>query len=494
MIQVKALSVSYGRDVVLQGVDLHVRQGEWVLVTGPSGCGKSTLGRALTGLIPHAIAARMAGSVQVAGIETRERPLPELAQHVGMIFQNPASQLFHLHVADEVAFGLRNLGFDEQDVQSRTEWALQVTGLEPLRDHNPAQLSGGQKQCVAIACVLAMRPPVLVLDEPTASLDMPNTRRVLDTLKTLQTSLGMTILMIEHRLAAVMPYVDTVLLMDKGKIVRNGRSQDILADAHLRQTLGLRRPTESPLIAWNALVKAENGTQKTEPEKEAPLVLLENVSAGYQRKTIIQDVNLSIYPGEFVALVGDNGAGKSTLAQVVAGLKKPAAGRVTFRNRRPQPGLDVSMLFQNPADQVFTDSVDEEVRFGPENYGRFQSDYHQELLTETDLLHLRQRRPTAISVGQQQRTVLAACIALKPQLVILDEPTLGQDWGHLQRLMNYLQRLNERGTVILLISHDYKLVFRYARRAIFMENGRIKTDGVFAQKWEREQQNEIINA
>ncbi|MCA9958725.1 MAG: ABC transporter ATP-binding protein, partial [Anaerolineales bacterium] len=225
-----------------------------------------------------------------------------------------------------------------------------------------------------------------------------------------------------------------------------------------------------------------------------PLVLLENVSAGYQRKTIIQDVNLSIYPGEFVALVGDNGAGKSTLAQVVAGLKKPAAGRVTFRNRRPQPGLDVSMLFQNPADQVFTDSVDEEVRFGPENYGRFQSDYHQELLTETDLLHLRQRRPTAISVGQQQRTVLAACIALKPQLVILDEPTLGQDWGHLQRLMNYLQRLNERGTVILLISHDYKLVFRYARRAIFMENGRIKTDGVFAQKWEREQQNEIINA
>ncbi|MCA9962463.1 MAG: ABC transporter ATP-binding protein, partial [Anaerolineales bacterium] len=250
MIQVKALSVSYGRDVVLQDVDLHVRQGEWVLVTGPSGCGKSTLGRALTGLIPHAIAARMAGSVQVAGIETRERPLPELAQHVGMIFQNPASQLFHLHVADEVAFGLRNLGFDEQDVQSRTEWALQVTGLEPLRDHNPAQLSGGQKQCVAIACVLAMRPPVLVLDEPTASLDMPNTRRVLDTLKTLQTSLGMTILMIEHRLAAVMPYVDTVLLMDKGKIVRNGRSQDILADAHLRQTLGLRRPTESPLIAW----------------------------------------------------------------------------------------------------------------------------------------------------------------------------------------------------------------------------------------------------
>jgi len=283
-------------------------------------------------------------------------------------------------------------------------------------------------------------------------------------------------------------------------VVRNGRSQDILADSQLRQELGLRRPTESPLIAWNALVQPENGTRNAicdglAKDEEIPLLKLEGVSAGYQRNNVIHDIDLSIYPGDFVALVGDNGAGKSTLARVVAGLSKPSVGTVTFRNRRrPQPGLDVSMLFQDPATQLFTDSVDEEVRFGPENYGRFHPQHHQTLLTETDLLHLASRRPTALSVGQQQRTALAACIALTPQLVILDEPTLGQDWGHLQRLMNYLQQLNRAGTAILLISHDYKLVFRYARRAILMEKGRIKVDGIFSQKWKKEERNEIINA
>jgi energy-coupling factor transport system ATP-binding protein len=179
-----------------------------------------------------------------------------------------------------------------------------------------------------------------------------------------------------------------------------------------------------------------------------------------------------------VALVGDNGTGKSTLALAAAGLLQPLAGKILVRGTsRPRPGLDIALLFQNPADQLFTDSVDEEISFGPHNYKRFDPEIHEQTLASADLLHLRARRPFSLSIGQQQRTALASCIALRPALVILDEPTLGQDWRHLGQLMDYLTRLNQQGTSILLITHDYKLVHRYARRVILMDEGRLILDG-----------------
>ena len=196
--------------------------------------------------------------------------------------------------------------------------------------------------------------------------------------------------------------------------------------------------------------------------------------AGYNGHDVLQGVNLAIYPRDFVALVGSNGAGKSTLALVIAGLRKPRRGQIRFADgRRPRPGLDVALLFQNAADQLFTDSVDEEVAFGPRNYDRFQPADHAQVMREADLEVLAARRPLQLSVGQQQRTALGACLALHPRLVILDEPTLGQDWGHLQRLMDFLCQLNATGTAVLLISHDYKLVHRYAKQILYMEDGRI---------------------
>lgn len=481
MIHVRNLSVRFGEMLALQDVSLHIPAGQSVLVTGPSGCGKSTLAKALCGLIPHALGASMSGAIQIAGMDTQTRTISELAQRVGLVFQNPATQLFHLRVADEVAFGPRNLGLGEQEVQERTAWALQATGITAIKERHPAQLSGGQKQCVAIAAVLAMRPDVLVLDEPTASLDVPNTKRVVAVLQTLQKTLGITIVLIEHRLSAVLPLVDRVLLLETGRVVVDGAPQDVWSDPARCHQLGLRRPTDKPMDSWSELIRP-NEQVVTE---NAPLLSFHQVNAGYNRQNVIHNIDLSIYPNDFMALVGDNGAGKSTLAQVAAGLVKPSAGRVSFQGgKRPRPGLDVTMLFQDPADQIFTDSVDEEVRFGPENYGRFDPHLHQEMLTETDLLSLRWRSPMAVSVGQQQRTALAACIALRPRLVILDEPTLGQDWGHLQQLMEYLQQLNRRGTAVLLISHDYKLVFRFARRVVLMEKGRVKMTGYFESKYD----------
>jgi len=393
---------------------------------------------------------------------------------VGMVFQNPGSQLFHLRVEDEIAFGPRNLGFDEEQVRERTGWALEATGIQDLRDRRPSELSGGQKQCVAIASVLAMHPKILVLDEPTASLDLPNTFKVLETLNVLRDHYGITILMIEHRVAAAMQRVDRVILMDAGRIVVDGTPEDVFADRQRRDDLGLRRPAEHPMTPWKGLIQP-NGKRD---ESQQPLLSLEGIFAGYNGKNVLEDISLSIYPGDFMALVGANGVGKSTLALVAAGLLKPRQGKVKFGGgKKPQPGLDVGLLFQDAANQLFTDAVGDEVAFGPNNYGCFQKENHLQILHEADLFDLIQRRPSDLSVGQQQRTALASCLSLHPQLVILDEPTLGQDWKHLQKMMDYLQKLNRDGTAVLLISHDYKLVHRYANRMVLIEEGKIKITG-----------------
>lgn len=474
MIRVNNLSIKYNNTLVLNNISLHIRAGECVLITGPSGCGKSTLAYAISGMIPQAIPAQVEGNVEVDGLDTSQHDLPDLARHVGIVFQNPSQQLFHLHVEDEVAFGPRNLGFEENEVQGRVEWALAATGLTQLRHNNPVALSGGQKQCVAIASLLAMKPKALVLDEPTASLDVPNTRLVMNALHHLLEFYAVTIVLIEHRLDEASHLANRVILMDEGQVIADGAPSEIFADKQTHLRLGLRRPIDQPQETWTDLIQVngigENGRQA--------LLEMRNVTAGYDHHAVIEAVNLSVYPNDFIALVGNNGAGKTTLALAACGLIKPQKGEVCFRDgKRPRAGQDVALLFQNPVDQLFCDSVEEEVGFGMRNYRCFDPQVLQTTLEQADLTHLRERRPTNLSVGQQQRTTLAACLALRPKLVILDEPTLGQDWGHLSRLMDYLVGLNQNGTAIILISHDYKLVHHYARRIVLMENGSIKLAG-----------------
>jgi energy-coupling factor transport system ATP-binding protein len=479
MIQIRDLSVRYGPVTALQLLQLDIAEGQCVLINGPSGCGKSTLARVLSGLIPHTIPAQMTGSVQIAGLNVLTHSVAELAQYVGAVFQNPSTQLFHLRVEDDVAFGPRNLGLDDEEVTRRVTWALNAAGIAALRHRNPAELSGGQRQLVTIAAALAMQPKILVLDEPMASLDVTGTINVVAALRKLQRELGITIVLIEHRLAEVAQLVERIVVMDQGQIVADGPLDDVLEDRLFLHQMGLRRPVNAPLAAWESLL-VPNGRPKDDIE---PLITLREISAGYNGKPVIEAADLTIYPGEFVALVGDNGAGKSTLALVAAGLLKPSAGTLHHQGRKkPRPGLDVSLLFQDPTEQLFTDSVDEEVAFGPRNYGRFDDQVHELTLAEADLVALRSRGPIALSMGQQQRTALAACLSLRPRLLILDEPTLGQDWGHLQRLMDFLATLNRQGLTILLITHDYKLVHRYAGRVVLMEKGRIILDGQLRDK------------
>jgi energy-coupling factor transporter ATP-binding protein EcfA2 len=471
VIHVDHLAVRYGSRPILSDVSLHVERGEFVLVSGPSGCGKSTLALSLAGLIPQAVPAGLSGRVTVNGLDTQVHPLPALSRQVGVIFQNPATQLFNATVEEEVAFAPRNLDLPGDEIEARVRGSLAATGVAHLRKRPVRALSGGEQQRVAIAAVLALRPQVLVLDEPTANLDWHGVAQVTSALDRLHREHGLTVILIEHRLAAVAPLATRAVLMDAGRVVADGPPRAVLADKTCLAALGLRYP-------WlDVGRRVEPADLDRAPAGGDPLVTLHHVTTGYGRQRVLSGLDLALYPGQFVALVGDNGAGKSTVARLLAGILRPWRGRVAWHPalRRVPPGRRVGLLFQNPLHQLVCDRVEEEVAFGPASY--HLADDLSPLLAAADLAPLRHRRPQTLSAGQQQRTALAATLALQPRLLILDEPTMGQDWAHLSRLMDYLTDLHTNGQAILLITHDDRLICRYARRIVRLAGGQVVADG-----------------
>ncbi len=476
MIELENVTVRYGEHVAVDHVSLRLAPGEFVLLTGPSGCGKTSLVRTLNGLIPHTLHAELEGQVRIEGLNTRQHRVAELATRLGMVFQIPETQLFNLTVADEVAFGPRNLGLAEEEVSGRVNWALEAVGLSDFRRRIINELSGGEKQRLAIAAVLAMRPRILALDEPLTNLDSRGTKMVLDTLHGLHQQ-GLTILLVEHKISQPWPLATRALVMDAGRITRDGAPETVFAERDYLKRLGVRlphserRPTPQKTVVDKG---SENGDKA---------ISLRGVSFHYGRRPVLEDIWLDIGRGEFVALTGENGAGKSTLAHLILGLRKPSAGTVWVaprngaenrdENGKVQAGRAVGLLLQNPLEQLFCDTVGEEIAFGLENFDLQNQEVVERTLTITGLRHKRASRISALSSGEQQRLALAAVLALEPDILILDEPTLGQDGGHLTRFLTFIAELNRGGTTVLLITHDAEVVRTYARRVVRLQEGRL---------------------
>jgi energy-coupling factor transport system ATP-binding protein len=502
----------------LKNTILRIREGDFVLVAGPTGCGKSTLALCLTGLIPQVLGGEMQGTVIIDGKDTRLFEVFQLAQSIGLVFQNAENQLCSLTVEDEIAFGPENLAQPRDEIEKRVDFALNATSLSDLRQKYTFNLSGGQKHRTAIAASLSMLPKILVLDEPLSELDPIGSKEVLQTLKKLNEEFGMTIILIEHKLEQVLGFAKSVILLKDGEIVAQGEPTEVFKDKKVEELLGLRIPEtlklSYELVDRGLLKKPTLSVEKAStfvPQLQASLrsrhlqnnsvlpqernrndnqnelVRTEELYYGYDDGTVaLQKVNLRITQGEFVAILGRNGAGKTTLVLQFAGQLKPTKGKVYIEGKdRAKQGLAdlagiVGYTFQNPDSQIFCKTVNEEVAFGPKQLGLRKEEIRsrvEETLKMMSLEQFKDRDPHTLSKGQKLGLAIASILAMKPKILILDEPTLGQDLNRIRSLMTLLKSLNEQGLTVIVITHDINIAAEYASRIILMDQGKIIADG-----------------
>ena len=521
MIEIDGLTFKYvGRKLpTLQNITLRVAQGESVLLLGPSGCGKSTLALALNGAIPHAVSGDLRGTVHVDGLDTRRASMAELAQRVGIVFQDPEAQFCMLTVEDEVAFGLENLAVPRSEMDARIDAALATVGLGHRREEQISRLSGGQKQRLALACVLALEPDVIVLDEPTAQLDPAGAADVVAVLRQLRAEGRHTLVIVEHRLDDVVPLVDrAVVFSADGQIVADGPPRAVI-QGHGAQlaAAGVWTPQVSEL----ALKLADGGLNLdpfpiSVPEAEtvlrphvgllqtladdgeasppartgggSPILTISGLTYQYPRaaQPVLSDVHLTISAGELVAIVGANGAGKSTLARLIAGILRPPAGVIAVRGRdaatlaHKELAREIGYVFQYPEHQFVGQTVLEDVAYGPHRAGVPEHEaleLSRAMLADFGLLGLAAAHPFTLSHGEQRRLSVASMLVLGQQVLLLDEPTFGQDQKNATMLLDKLEGLARDGRAIVAITHDMRLVAERAARVLVVGDGTILFDG-----------------
>lgn len=505
---------------VLNGIDMQVQPGETVLLLGPSGCGKSTLALCLNGLIPNEIPGDLSGEVWVGPYRTSRTPSGPLRQQVGIVFQDPETQLVMPRVDEEVAFGLENLAIPAEAMRARVAEALRQVGLTEKARAWVETLSGGQKQRLALAAVLAMQPAVLILDEPTANLDPSATQVFYRTLAAVRRTTQATTILIEHRVDAVLPLVDRIVVLGReGRVIAAGTPREIYtSDGFLLQREGVWLPSPCRLAkALQSLGWPLRDCPLTVDEMEyairalhpAPLrvdipahtavtsdvampfttdaaLSVEGVHFTYPDGTMaLQDVHLHVPRGRFCALVGANGSGKTTLAKVLVGLLPAQHGRVTVlgqvitpRNRQ-QIARQVGYVFQNPEHQFITARVRDEIAYSldPAMDVAERNRRIDDLLERFGLRDHADFNPFALSQGQKRRLSIATMVAMGQPILILDEPTFGQDYQSAQEVMSVLHALQQAGTTILCITHDMQLVADYAHEVAVMAQGRIIFQG-----------------
>lgn len=497
MIVVRDSTFTYpdGQKPALIDIDWDIADGEFVLVAGPSGSGKSTLLRTLNGLIPHFSGGRLAGSVTVDGIDAIQAGPQRLSRLVGFVAQDPEAQAVLDRVEGEIAFALENAAIPPDEMRVRVEETLDLLGLTPLRARLIQTLSGGERQRLSIAAALALRPRILVLDEPTSQLDPRSAEDVLRSLVRLNEDLGLTIILAEHRLERIARYADRLTWLEGGRIVADGPVREVFTriDAgppivRLGRALGWRplplTVKEGKPFAARIPVPPPPDVAPESPSG-VPLLEVNGLRFAYNGQQTLKAVDLSIGPGEAVALVGRNGAGKSTLLKCVVGLLQPQAGdiRVGGRSVRGRSVADicreVGYLPQNPDDLLFAETVLDEFRVTLRNHRLPENTTElDQLLHRLDLEGLGENYPRDLSVGQRQRVALGAITVTRPRLLLLDEPTRGLDAATKASLVAIWRSWLAEGAAILLVTHDVELAAMIAGRTIMLSDGEVIAAGV----------------
>jgi len=483
----------------LHEVSLTLGRGELLLVAGSSGCGKTTLIRCINGLIPRSYKGELRGRVLLAGQDTSGMPLSRISQLVGTVLQDPERQILGAHVSAEVAFGLENLGLPRQEIRQRVDETLDYLGISHLRDRETFLLSGGEKQKISLAGVLAMHPGILLLDEPLASLDPASAQEALALFRRLADE-GVSIVLVEHRVEDVLSiHPHRVILMQEGRVTYDGSPAGLMEVADYRQVklpapIVIQRAAAAPPPAFDPATRWMAATQPMaaiQPDGREPLVTFENVSFSYAEgePLVIHDVNLAIRRGDVVALLGPNGAGKTTLVKHAIGLLKPRQGQVRVEGRDTretsvaQVAHTLGYVFQSPSHMLFAPTVREELAFGPKNLGYAQEEIARgvaQAIESVNLKGLEDYPPLALSFGQQKRVSIAAILAMRSKILVMDEPTAGQDyWNYMAFMDSILQMPGFEA--ILFITHDLDLAICYASRVILMHDGQIAGDGPPAQ-------------
>ena len=487
----------------IDNINLQIDAGDFILCTGPTGCGKSTLLKVLNGLIPHEIGGTLSGNVRVNGIDSLQSSVAELSRTVGLMFQNPDDQIFSTTVADEVGFALENMGMEREMVRLRVAETLSWVGLSGREQGSVHALSGGERQRLALASVLAVRPRILALDEPISQMDPRGAMELLQVLRKLNREMGMTIIVVEHRLHEVMPLCRRVLVMEDGNIVWQGTRQEAFHDPEVFLRLGLRIP--QPVHICHGLGLAADSAEVEDAVRdirrgyphcgkavsgEKAVLSIDPAGAGIdirglefrydpKGRQILKGIDLSIPRGQFVALMGNNGAGKSTLLHHICGLIRTQTGEVRVHGQVVK-GLDhrVGMVMQNPDLMLFNSTVEAEITFGIRHgsaQGRGGADWRG-LLQQMGLRGMEERFPLALSQGQRVRVAIAALLACQPEIMLLDEPTTGQDLGHIDDIIGLLQEYTAGGGTVIFCTHDTEVAARYAQRAVVMTAGGVVAD------------------
>ena len=523
----------------LNNISLSIEAGEFVGIIGPSGSGKTTLASIFSGAIPHHYSGELSGIVKIAGQETKNLALTNIACLIGSVIQDIDAQMVAANVEDEILFGLENFGVAHNEIPNRIDEALQIVGISDLRNRDLDTLSGGQKQKVAIAAILALKPKVMVLDEPTCALDPVSSKMIFSILKDLNKNFGITVVVIEQKVALLSEYCKRLVVLSNGILSLDLPVSQALKNMDLLYSIGINYPRTTHLVndlqrenicsksdlpvsvedtvntivntinSGNSLVSHDDSHSECDEDKcaaafdfsnasqnlaqnSSPCLSLQNVSFSYPSGvSALENVSFDAYPGELVTLVGRNGAGKTTVTKIINGLLKPSSGSIfidgknTSNMKISQIAHYVSTLFQNPDRQLCKDTILEEVAFSCILLGESVKEANDHAMQVIEKLNLDPNSsPFMLSRGQRQMVALAATVVTKPKILVLDEPTCGLDYMECLRIMQVVEDLRDHGCCVIMVCHDMEVVLDFATRLIVVNDGHILEDGSISHVFE----------